>query len=129
MPRFTMLVLLIAAAACTQPAEPNQGIAGAWVLEGAPQTLVPSALTLDEFGTKVFGKATVPGLDPAGPNGPDVSVAGSFSSPAATLDIKIGTGDFGRYAATMDRADHLVGVLTFDTTLGGGVDTLSYVRR
>jgi hypothetical protein len=124
-----LLLALLAMAACSQPEEPTQGLAGEWIVESGTQALVPSILTLDEFGAKVFGEATIPGLDPIGPNEPVVSVSGSFTSPAAALDIRIGTGPFAHLAATLDRPDHLVGVLTFDAMLGGGVDTLSYLRR
>ena len=129
MRRFTLLLALLAAVACSQPMEPTQGLAGAWTVESGSKPLVPATMTLDEFGSSVFGKAAISGLDPVGPNQPVVSVTGSFSSPSAALEIRIGTGPFARYAATMDRADHLVGVLTFDAALGGGADTLSYVRR
>jgi len=124
-----LLLVLLAAAACSQPEEPTQGLAGQWTVESGTQALVPSILTLDEFGANVVGKATIPGLDPIGPNEPVVSVTGTFFAQSAALDIRIGTGPFAHLAATMDRPDHLVGVLTFDAALGGGVDSLSYLRR
>ena len=123
-----LLFALLATVACSQPMEPTQPLAGAWTLESSPQSLVPGTIALDELGAKVYGKATIAGMDPVGPNQPVVSVTGSFSSPEAVLDIRIGTGPFAHFAATLDRADHLVGVLTYDATLGGGSVTVSYVR-
>jgi hypothetical protein len=123
------LLALLATVACSQPMEPTQGLQGNWTVESGSQALVPATLTLYQVGASVFGKAAISGLDPVGPNEPVVSVSGSFSSPSVALDIRIGTGPFARYAATLDRADHLIGVLTYDAALGGGSDTVSYVRR
>jgi hypothetical protein len=124
-----LFLALLAATACSQPAEPTQGLAGTWTVESGAKPLVPATLRLNQYGATVVGKAAISGLDPVGPNQPVVSVTGSFASPTAALEIRIGTGPFARYAATMDRADHLDGVLTFDDALGGGVDTVSYIRR
>jgi hypothetical protein len=124
-----VLPLLLAALACTQPAEPMSNLAGDWTLEGGVRPLAPSILSLKEFGRTVVGSAVIAGLDPIGPGQPVVSVSGAFSPPAAVLEISIGAGKFARYAATMDSPDHLVGVLTYDDALGGASDTLSYLRQ
>jgi len=126
---FAVVPVLLVAAACTQPAEPTSDLAGNWVLEGTTRPLAPATLTLKEFGRTVVGNAVISGLDPIGPGQPVVSVSGAFSAPAATLEITVGTGKFARYAATLDSPDHLVGVLTFDASIGGDTVTLAYVRQ
>jgi len=124
-----VLPALLLAAACTQPAEPMADLAGNWTLEGTTRPLAPATFSLKEFGQTVVGSAAIAGLDPIGPGRPVVSVSGAFSAPEAVLEITVGTGKFARYVATLDSPDHLVGVLTFDASIGGESVTLSYVRQ
>ena len=124
-PLFTALV---AAVACTQPEDPSQVLQGSWTMEAAHQSFEPVTLTLRQFGHAVLGEATISGWDPAGGGAPIVSVAGSYSSPAASLDVT-GPTYSAHLSATMDRADHLVGVLTFSNAGIEGSDTVSYVRH
>lgn len=126
---FPFLVILVAAVGCSQPEAPSQGLDGTWTLEAAHRALEPATLTLSQLGAKVSGSATVPGLDPVGGGLPVVSVAGSFSSPAASLEIETATGYAVHLTATSDGVGHLVGVLTFSGALGGGSDTVAYVRH
>ena len=77
-----LLLALISTVACSQPAEPTtRGLEGVWTVESGAQALVPATLTLEEFGPRVSGGASIPGLDPAGPNGPVVSVSLSAGIP------------------------------------------------
>jgi len=126
---FAVVPALLIAAACTQPAEPAQDLAGNWVLEGTTRPLAPATLTLKEFGRTVVGNAAISGLDPIGPGRPVVSVSGQFTAPAADLEIMVDAGKFARYAGTLDGPDHLVGVLTLDASIGGDTVTLAYVRQ
>ena len=123
------LAILLAALACTQPESPSQALTGSWTLERAQRALEPQTLTLHQVGGAVSGTATIAGLDPVSPGQPVVSVDGSYASPTATLEIRIGTVIAGHYAAMLDSANHLQGVFTFSATLGGGSDTLAYDRH
>lgn len=120
--------ILFAAVTCIQPESPSQALTGSWTLERAQRALEPQMLTLHQIGGTVSGTATIPGLDPVSPGQPAVSVSGSYASPTATLEIRIGTVLAGHYAATLDSANHLRGVFTFGAALGGGSDTLAYDR-
>jgi hypothetical protein len=127
--RFSVLLALVATAACTPPEDPSRVVEGAWTLEGSPRPLVPATLTLRQLGGVLLGSATIAGLDPVGPGQPVVTVAGSFSSPTVSLDLAIGNDTAAHYAATLDGVGHLAGVWTFSDALGGGADTVSYIRR
>lgn len=120
---------LLAVVACAQPESPSGVLTGSWTLENAQRALEPETLTLRQVGDFVTGTATIPGLDPVSPGQPVVSVHGSFASATATLDITIGTVVAGHYAATLDSANHLSGVFTFSAELGGGSDTVAYIRH
>lgn len=122
------LAILVAAAACTQPESPGQALTGTWTLERGQRALEPQTLSLRQVGGTISGTATIPGLDPVSPGQPVVSVSGSYASPTATMDIRIGTAIAGHYAATLDSANHLTGVFTFSAALGGGSDALVYDR-
>ena len=123
------LAILLAAAACTQPESPGQVLAGSWTVEKTQRALEPYTLTLRQEGGTVSGTATIPGLDPVSSGQPVVSVIGSYASPTAALDIRIGSVLAGHYVATVEAADHLKGVFTFSAALGGGSDTLTFDRQ
>lgn len=126
---FPFLVVVVAVVACKQSEEPANALQGSWSLAAAHHALEPYSLTLRQSGSKIAGEASVSGLDPAGMGPPTVPVSGSSSGPTVSLDF--GTeGDYSsHYSATLDRADHMTGVLTFGSVLGGGSDTVSYVRQ
>lgn len=122
------VAILFVAVACTQPESPGQALTGTWTLERGQRALEPQTLSLRQIGGTISGTATIPGLDPVSPGEPVVSVSGSYASPTAAMDIRIGAAVAGHYAATLDSAKHLRGVFTFSAALGGGSDTLVYDR-
>jgi hypothetical protein len=129
MHRAPVLVTLVALVACAEPVAPNQEIQGSWVLAGAPhRALEPGTLTLYQIGRVIFGQATLVGLDPVSPGVPTVSVAGDYSPPTASLAIRIDTTLIANLLATVDQPDHMGAVLTFTDAVGGGTDTISYIR-
>jgi hypothetical protein len=126
---FLSVIALLLAVGCTSAEGPSPVLQGSWRLSAAHRALEPAILSLRQFGLRIGGEATVPGLDPVATQSSVISVLGSYSPPAVTLEVASGSGYSVSYRATLEAVDRLVGVLTFSDALGGGSDTVSYVRN
>jgi hypothetical protein len=115
--------------ACGQPVAPEQVLQGSWSIVAAHRALEPATMDLEQHSSIILGPAALVALDPVSPGVPTVSVAGFYSSPTLTLDIRIDAAVVAQYHATLDRRGHLEGVITFSDAVGGGSDTVSYLRQ
>jgi len=123
MHRLLSLVSLVFLASCGgggDAAPPS--VAGTW---NAASQVAGSSLTmaLTEQNSQIAGVGTY--RVEAGPSGA-IAVAGAQSGQAVALELVYDNGTKASYAATVQDASHMSGVLAFE---GGSASTVQFVRQ